>query len=99
LHGIDDRFRAAILLYHARNKAQAQSAFERAAVDALANGLVALAADAFIKAGITAIERGKNAEAVAILGKARRLSNSPHLTLAERTTITKWFVTPVVGER
>lgn len=62
---------------------RAQASFESAAGQALANGRVADAAQAYLTAAIVAQARHRPEDATELGRKAERLARSPHLTQAE----------------
>lgn len=89
---IDDRGTAELLLagrlsYYARDWSTAQRTFMTGGTRALENGQLYLAANAYVDAAFSALERRDQGDAFAFVGRAERLTSSDHLEHTEREKI------------
>ncbi len=80
---VSEQFMAGQLFHFNGSLGRAQANFEGAAEQALANGRVADAADAYVTAAIVAKARGQGQQAMELGRKAELLARSPHLTPPE----------------
>lgn len=89
---VSEQFVAGQLFHNVGSFDRAQASFEGAARQALANGRVAEAADAYVTAAIVAKSRQRPQEAMELGRKAELLARSPHLTQAECNCILERIV-------
>lgn len=80
---VTEQFVAGQLFHYTGSLARAQANFESAARQALANGRVLQAAEAYLTAAIIAKSRERPQEAMELGRKAELLARSPHLNPAE----------------
>ncbi len=89
---VSEQFVAGQLFHFNGSLARAQANFEGAAQQALANGRLADAADAYVTAAIVAKARGQAQQAMELGRKAELLAHSPHLTAPECNCILERIV-------
>lgn len=89
---VSEQFVAGQLFHYNGSLSRAQANLEGAAQQALANGRVADAADAYVSAAIVAKARGEQQQAMELGRKAELLAHSPHLTQAEGNGILERIV-------
>ncbi len=89
---VTEQFVAGQLFHYNGSLDRAQANLEGAAGQALANGRVADAADAYVTAAIVAKARGHAEQAMDLGRKAELLAHSPHLSRAEGNGILERIV-------